>query len=56
VEYIKETRGSEAFDRLYASGSGAHPDSADYSGVLGLDLAGLELEWQAWLSALRIEN
>jgi len=56
VEYIKQTRGAEAFDRLYASGNGAHPNSADYTGVLGIDLAGLENEWQAWLTELRIEN
>ncbi len=49
VEYIKQTRGDEAFDRLYASGSGAHPNSADYSGVLDIDLPGLEAAWQAWL-------
>lgn len=49
IEYIRETYGAEAFDRLYASGSGAQPDSADYAGVLGTDLAGLEHEWTIWL-------
>lgn len=55
VEYIKQTHGGDVFERLYASGSGAHPNSADYAGVLGVDLAGLESEWQAWLTVSRIE-
>ncbi|HMO60085.1 MAG TPA: hypothetical protein PKA05_21180 [Roseiflexaceae bacterium] len=48
VEFLLDTRGREAFDRLYVSGGGA-PGSADYLGVYGVPLEALEQEWIAWL-------
>lgn len=48
VEYLLDTYGRDAFDRLYVSGARA-PGSANYQGVYSKDLATLEQEWQAWV-------
>jgi hypothetical protein len=50
VEWTLETHGRDAFDRLYASGSGPTPATADYMGVLGGDLGAVEAAWRAWLA------
>lgn len=50
VDFVIATRGRAAFDALYTSGQGMRPDTADYSGVLGADLAGSEQQWKEWLS------
>lgn len=50
VDFVIATKGRDTFDTLYASGGGMQPNSADYSGVLGTDLSGLEREWKEWLS------
>lgn len=47
VEFLIETYGREAFDRLYLTGQNA-PGSADYSGVYGKSFETLEAEWRAW--------
>lgn len=49
VDFIITTHGRDSFDRLYASGHGMQPNTADYQGVLGEDLAALETEWRAWI-------
>lgn len=50
VDFVIATRGRDTFDRLYTSGRGMQPNTADYSGILGTDLAGLEGQWKEWLS------
>ena len=50
VDFTLATHGRDAFDKLYISGRGMNPNTADYTGVLGTDLLGLQREWQAWLS------
>ncbi len=50
VDFVLETHGRDAFDQLYRSGRGMAPNTADYAGVLGTDLPGLQPEWQAWLN------
>lgn len=50
VDFMLATHGRDAFDKLYTSGRGMHPNTADYAGVLGTDLIGLQPQWQAWLS------
>ncbi|WP_029214705.1 hypothetical protein [Kallotenue papyrolyticum] len=50
VEWILEAHGRAAFDRLYASGQGPTPASANYLGVLGGDLGAVEAAWRAWLA------
>lgn len=50
VDFIIATRGRETFDALYASGQGMQPNTADYSGVVGVDLNGLEGQWKEWLN------
>jgi hypothetical protein len=50
VDFVITTRGRDTFDRLYASGRGMQPNTADYNRILGTDLAGLEGEWKEWLS------
>jgi hypothetical protein len=47
VEFLIETYGREAFDRLYLTGQNA-PGSADYPGVYGKSFETLEAEWRAW--------
>lgn len=47
VEYLIESYGREAFDRLYLTGQNA-PASADYFGVYGKGFDALEAEWRAW--------
>jgi hypothetical protein len=49
VEFLLERYGREKFDTLYVTGAQA-PGSADYQGVYGKDLAGLEQEWLVWLA------
>ncbi|HEX6291610.1 MAG TPA: hypothetical protein VFZ66_20670 [Herpetosiphonaceae bacterium] len=49
VDFLIVTHGREAFDTLYKSGQGMQPNTADYSGVLGADLAGVEEQWKEWL-------
>jgi hypothetical protein len=51
VEWIRATQGADAFDRLYAGGTGRQPGSAPYADVLGMTLADAERAWQAWLDA-----
>jgi len=48
VEFLIETYGREAFDRLYVTGQHA-PASADYSGVYGKSFETLEAEWRNWV-------
>ncbi|MGQ9926614.1 MAG: hypothetical protein ACUVS4_07045 [Chloroflexaceae bacterium] len=48
VEFLIETYGREAFDRLYLTGQNA-PGSADYPGVYGKTFEILEAEWRAWV-------
>lgn len=50
VDFMLVTHGRETFDKLYVSGRGMAPNTADYGGVLGTDLLGLQPAWQAWLS------
>lgn len=50
VDFIITTRGRDTFDKLYTSGTGMQPNTADYTGVLGADLAGVEAQWKEWLS------
>lgn len=50
VDFVITTRGRAAFDTLYRSGHGMQPNTADYRGVLGADLAGIEQQWKEWLS------
>lgn len=50
VDFVLETRGRDVFDKLYRSGRGMAPNTADYGGVLGTDLVGLQPEWQVWLN------
>ena len=50
VDFIIQTHGRDAFDRLYSSGKGVAPDTADYSGILGADLGQLDAQWQTWLT------
>lgn len=49
VDYLVATHGRDAFDKVYASGQGIAPNTADYSRVLGADLHQLEQRWQQWL-------
>ncbi len=50
VEWTLESHGRDAFDRLYASGAGPTPATADYMGVLGGDLGAVEAAWREWLA------
>jgi hypothetical protein len=50
VDFLISSRGRETFDALYRSGHGMQPNTADYSGVLGADLGGVEQQWKEWLS------
>lgn len=50
VDFLITTQGRENFDTLYKSGHGMSPNTADYQGVLGSDLAGVEEQWKEWLS------
>jgi hypothetical protein len=50
VDFLIATHGRETFDQLYKSGQGMQPNTADYSGVLGTDLIGVEQKWKEWLS------
>ena len=50
VDFIITTRGRDTFDRLYTSGHGMQPNTAEYRAVLGTDLAGIEQQWKEWLS------
>jgi hypothetical protein len=49
VDFVITTQGRETFDALYRSGHGMQPNTADYGGVLGSDLADLERQWKDWL-------
>lgn len=49
VDFVIATRGRATFDALYTSGRGMQPNTADYGGVLGTDLAGSEQQWKEWL-------
>lgn len=50
VDFVIATQGRDAFDRLYSSGQGMQPNTADYAGVLGGDLGTVEQQWKEWLS------
>ena len=49
VEWLRASHGPEALDRLYVTGQGRRPGSADYLGVLGAEFAVTEQQWRAWL-------
>ncbi len=50
VDFLIATEGRETFDTLYRSGQGMQPNTADYTGVLGSDLADVERRWKEWLN------
>jgi hypothetical protein len=45
--------GRARFDKLYRSGQGHTPGSADYLGIYGKSLQELDQEWRAWLDEQR---
>lgn len=49
VDYLTRTYGWDAFNRLYVSGRGRAPGSADYSGVYGKSFQELQAEYYATL-------
>ncbi|NNJ12679.1 hypothetical protein EKD04_020345 [Chloroflexales bacterium ZM16-3] len=49
VDYLGRTYGWEKFNRLYLSGRGRSPGSADYQGVYGKSFQELYTEWYATL-------
>ena len=49
VDYLTRQYGWEAVDRLYMSGRGRAPGSANYEKVLGKSLDELADDWRAWI-------
>jgi hypothetical protein len=54
IDFVIEKHGRTGFDQLYSSGRGMSPNTADYNGVLGMNIEAIQPRWQAWLAELYV--